>query len=131
MKKQMPFLIVTSLLMGLIITVATSRISWINIHGDTCGHSLYATQDNLGTPINDCNNNEYGWPARYAQSSANVFVLNHSGPAGATVYTYTSFSRLRVGADWVFWSAISSSVIFCAAYLTRTSSAHNKKKTKK
>ena len=130
MKKQLPFIISVCLLLGLMITVATSRISWVNIHGGICGHSIYASQDNLGTPINDCNNNEYGWPARYVVSSSTVFVLNHAGPAGATIISYSSFSRLRIGADWAFWSMISVAVVLVEHILLKLPLPNLKRKPK-
>src|SRR5581483_5552725 len=130
MKKHLPFLITLSLLLGLMITVATTRISWININGGTCGYSLYATKNTLGKPLHACNYYEYGWPVRYVESSSNVFVLNHSGPAGATIYSYSSFSRLRIGADWALWSIVSGVVVFGGAHLHLTQ-AQPPRKTKK
>ncbi len=132
MKKQISILITLSLLIGLIVCIATTRMYSKLVTGSTCGQSIYALQNNIGTPINACNNAEYGWPISYVESSSNIYVLNHSsGPAGATVYSYSSFSRLRVGADWLIWSALSGIIVFGGAYLMKGKTPQNKKKIKK
>jgi hypothetical protein len=133
MNKIMPFLVTLSLLIGLLITLGTTRVESVNIHGTSCGQSIYALIPNSQVrTLTACNNSEYGWPARYVESSSEVFVLNHaSGDAGATVYSDSSFSRLRVGVDWVFWSVLSGVVVFGAAYLIKPKTPQNTKKTKK
>lgn len=133
MKKLTPFLVMFSLLIGLLITVVSTRAVSINIHGSACGQSIYALMPNSKIKtLNACNNSEYGWPARYVESSSMVYVLNHaSGAAGATVYSYSSFSRLKVFADWALWSVLSGIVVFGGAYLIKTNNQPNKKKTNK
>ena len=112
MKKSMSLLIVLSLLIGIVITVASSHIggnsSDIKV-ATNCGYSV-SSQTSERTTLSGCLLLTYGWPAKYITSGVKVFLSDYhtevpNNPSNtSSVIAYTSISRLRFIADWVLWS---------------------------
>lgn len=118
MKKSMSLVLILSLLVGIIVTVATSRVNTESdqILGQRCGSS-YNSQTGLHTPLRPCTLLTYGWPVTYITSGVAVnlndyHTVDSANPANITnAIGYTSISRIRFLTDWVIWSVVAGIVL--------------------
>lgn len=127
MKKSLPFLVVLSLLIGIVATVATSHIVGTKgvVQVQNCGFSVNS-QTNQHTTLRYCLLNTYGWPLKYSTSGVEAILRDYhtivpNNPANASsIIGYTSFSRLRSVADWVVWSVAAGILVPAASILANT-----------
>ncbi|HUC95607.1 MAG TPA: hypothetical protein VMR76_01440 [Candidatus Saccharimonadia bacterium] len=134
MKKSRLFLLVLSLLIGIIVTVATSRVNTTHdlILGQNCGSS-FNSQTDLHTALKPCTLLTYGWPVTYITSGVAVNLLDYhtvypNNPANITnAIGYTSISRTRFLADWLIWS-VAAGIVVTGINMTICNNSKNKSK---
>lgn len=130
MKRSLLLFIVTSLLIGIIVTVGTSRISGlkVNVSNQYCGLILNRDTGQL-TKFNQCPDNTYGYPFKYVTSGViSTVVVNQSEDSSYNV-GYTSISRLRFVTDWVLWSVVAGIVVISVnSVISSTDKKTSKKK---
>ena len=131
MKKSLPLFIVTSLLIGIIVTVGTSRITEVkdsNLN-QYCGLNLNRQTSQL-IKFNKCAVNAYGYPVKYVTSGVSSTVITNQSEYSSYSVGYTSISRLRFLADWLLWS-VAAGVVLIGLSTTANSSSKKPSKKKK
>ena len=129
MKKLSLLFIVTGLLIGIIVTVGTSRISEVkdsNLN-QYCGLNLNRQTGQL-IKFNKCAINVYGYPVKYVTSGVSSTVVANQSEYSSYSVGYTSISRLRFLADWLLWSVVAGIVL---VGLNAATSSSGKKLSKK
>ena|ERR1017187_1080615 len=129
MKKLSLLFIVTGLLIGIIVTVGTSRISEVkdsNLN-QYCGLNLNRQTGQL-IKFNKCAINVYGYPVKYVTSGVSSTVVANQSEYSSYSVGYTSISRLRFLADWFLWSVVAGIVL---VGLNAATSSSGKKLSKK
>jgi len=137
MKRTIPYLIVLSLLIGIIGAVATTRVSGLkqSSSSSNCGFSV-SSKTNVQTPLKYCLLSTYGWPVKYATSGVVAELRDYhtnvsSDPSNASSFIgFTSFSRLRFVADWAIWS-VAGLVLVMSIDVLSSSSPKKKSATRK
>lgn len=118
MRKSLVTVILASLLIGIIASVATIRIKGPNnsLSENNCGFSISSTTGKR-TNLKYCLQYHYGWPVKYANSGVDAILRDYhtivpGSPADAgSIISYASFSSLRFVADWAIWSVAAYIVI--------------------
>jgi len=131
MKKSLPLFIVTSLLIGILVTVGTSRVSAVkdsNLN-QSCGLNLNRQTDQL-TKFNKCAVNVYGYPVKYVTSGVSSTVITNQSEDSSYSVGYTSVSRSRFLADWLLWSVVAGVVVIGLGTATSPSGKKSSKKKK-
>ena len=131
MKKSLLLLVVTSLLIGIIVTVGTSRISEVkdsNLN-QYCGLNLNRQTGQL-IKFNTCAVNIYGYPVKYVTSGVSSTVIANQSEYSSYSVGYTSISRLRFLADWLLWSIVGGVVLIGLNTATNSSGKKLSKKKK-
>lgn len=138
MKKTLPFLVVLSLLIGIVVTVSTSCI--VGAKGGTqvqnCGFSV-SSQTDRRTTLSECLLNTYGWPLKCWTSGVDAILRDYhtvvqNNPANASsIIGYTSFSRLRFISDWTIWSIAAGILVSGVSALANTQRPQKTRSKKK
>ena len=129
MKKLSLLFIVTSLLIGIIVTVGTSRISGVkdsNLN-QYCGLNLNRQTGQL-IKFNKCAINVYGYPVKYVTSGVSSTVVANQSEYSSYSVGYTSISCLRFLADWLVWSVVGGVVLIGLIPATNFSGKKTSKK---
>jgi len=131
MKKLSLLLIITSLLIGIIVTVGTSRISEVKDSNSAqyCGLILNRETGQL-VKFSKCPDNTYGYPVKYVTSGVSSTVVANQSEYSSYSVGYTSISRLRFLADWLLWSVVAGVVLIGLSTATNSSGKKSSKKKK-
>jgi len=131
MKKSLLLFIITSLLIGILVTVGTSRLSEVKDSdlNQSCGFNVNRQTGQL-VKFNKCAVNIYGYPVKYVTSGVSSTVVANQSEYSSYSIGYTSFSRLRFSADWLLWSVVAGVVLIGLSTVTNSSSKKSSKKKK-
>ncbi len=131
MKKLSLLFVVTSLLVGVLITVGTSRVSETvaSTSNQYCGLNLNR-QTNQIVKFNKCAVNVYGYPVRYVTSGVSSTVIVNQSEYSSYSVGYTSISRLSFIADWLVWSIATGVVLIGISVASNSNSKQSSKKKK-
>ena len=126
-----PIFIVVSLLIGMIVTVSTSRVSGMRDGNSAqyCGLIINRQTGQLAK-FDKCPDKIYGYPVKYVTSGVSSTVIANQTEYASYSLGYTSFSRLRFLADWSLWSAVSGVVIIGIGAVTSSTSKQATRKKK-
>jgi hypothetical protein len=123
------YIVVTSLLIGIVITVGMSRVSEIKDSSLTryCGLQVNR-QTGVVAKFNTCAVDTYGYPVKYVTSGVSSTIITSQSEYSSYSVGYTSISRLRFVADWALWSVAACVVAVGVGSFTMP---HGKKASKK
>ena len=112
MKKSLLLFLVTSLLIGIVVAVSTSRVTATvdSNFNQYCGLNLNRQTGQL-VKFNKCAVNVYGYPVKYLTSGVSSTVVTNKSEYSSYSVGYTSVSRLRFLADWLVWSVAAGIVV--------------------
>ena len=112
MKRSTGFIVVASLLAGMVITLLfTAQMDWKQ-QGDCSSHNQMRPQSIRRV---DCSSLEYGYPFHFISSQPSVDIsaltLDHASPALLGISAVIKLDPIKLAADIFIWSAASLAVL--------------------